>query len=251
MIMPYLVHHPSHPRPYFTVHAFLAQDFQHWGYMATTYSSSSPYINVIRHREQHLTLVRTRPTLMELWARELFLHDHDLLRTDTADQHETRNSRVSQLLKSFVRAVAEIGRVDQPKKASRWSAQGLKVKNTPLPNDPGEDLAVRYTRLLRSMQLTRNAELPTGLEDLSISHADMLTLELLPNDSLQRKHCIEALVKVRSRQGQMAAAPEIYRETGVVKLKMWVDVSDCVVGEEGAEPLPLYEGVEGPPEYEE
>ncbi|KAH7089137.1 hypothetical protein FB567DRAFT_325440 [Paraphoma chrysanthemicola] len=249
--MPYLVHHSSHSRPYFTVHAFLAQDFQHWGYMVTTYPSSSPYINVIRHREQHLRLVRTRPTLMELWARELFLQDHNLLRTNTADPHETRNSRVSQSLESFVRAVAEIGRVDKPKKASRWSAQRLKVKNTPLPDDPGEDLAVRYMRLLRSVQLTRNAELPTGLENMSVSHADMLTLEFLPNDSLQRKHCIEALVKVQSGDGQMAAVPEIYRETGVVKLKMWVEVSDCVVGEEGAEPLPLYDGVQGPPEYEE
>ncbi|KAH7068776.1 hypothetical protein BKA63DRAFT_95195 [Paraphoma chrysanthemicola] len=249
--MPYLVHHPSHPRPYFTVHAFLAQDFQHWGYMATNYSSSSSYINVIRHREQHLTLVRTRPTLMDLWAREIFLQDHDLSHTDTADAHETRNSRVSQLLKSFVRAVAEIGRVDKPKRAGWWTAERLKVKNTPLPDDPGEDLAVRYMRLLRAVQLTRNAELPPGLEDLSVSHADMLSLELLPNDSLKQKHCVEAQVKVRSREGQMAAAPEISRETGVVKLKMWVDVSDCVVGEEGAEPLPLYESVEGPPEYEE
>jgi hypothetical protein len=254
--MPYLIQHPSHPRPYFTVLEFLAQDFQRWRYNMSAYSDTLPYINDVRRREQHLSLVGSRPTLMEIWVRELYAREHDPPEFGAVGQRETRNQRISDLLRNFIQAVVHIGCSQPPKRVAWWTAERLKVKNTPLPDNPGQDLAVRYVRLLQIVQHCRNASLPPEESDSGILQADKLTLKLLPNDSLKREHCFQALDRVRSRPGQMALGPEISWSTGIVKLQMWVDVSDCVVSRESgcedlAEPLPLYESGELPPAYED
>lgn len=87
----------------------------------------------------------------------------------------------------------------------------------------------------------------------SIRVADKIALAFRPTGPVKYEQLKRALEIVVSKPGRMGEGPERDVEAWRIRVRTWVDVSDCVESEssEGVvvEPPPLYPSADEPPAY--
>jgi hypothetical protein len=246
----YSIDTPQSPRPYFNRLAFIAYDFQQWGYRISEHSSQSQYIREVKRRERDQKLAKSRPGLFEVWGQEVVRQPQIDQTPFIHSEAPGRLSRVSSMVQEFIRAIASQGASESPKRVSWDSPTCLQVKDTPLPTHPALNLVTVYMRLLVRVRHTQSVHLP----DPQNTVVDRVDLEFHPHAWLG-EHLHPALDKVRAVPGRWVTGPETVLTTGSIKVQMSVEVGDYVVptrsrDERAVDPLPLYERVEQAPPYE-
>jgi hypothetical protein len=235
----YSIDTPQSARPYFSRLAFIAYDFQQWGYRISEHSSQSQYIREVKRRERDQKLAKSRPGLFEVWGQQVIKQPQ----TDPAplmhSEAHGRFSSVSNMVHDFLQAIASQGASESPKRVSWDSPTCLQVKDTPLPTHPALNLVTIYMRLLVRVRHSQSVH----LLDPQNTVVDQVDLEFHPHAWLG-EHLRSALDKVQAVPGRRVTGPETVLTTGSMKVQMSVEVGDYVV------PLPLYERVEQAPAYE-
>ncbi|KAH7398185.1 hypothetical protein BKA66DRAFT_437269 [Pyrenochaeta sp. MPI-SDFR-AT-0127] len=265
--MYYLIHTTNHIRPFLTTHNFIAQDFCTWGCRVDVHPHESQYIAEIRRREKEKNRTEWRVELMEIWAREVVIRKkqererrHQIqaiaptsnvvqqtapMAQEDSSQEERRTAVVGNLVQDFVDSIAAFDKFG--------------TTHTPFPMDPRPlpasplGLISKYMRLLRIIRYTSNAPLPTwSSPDVLI--ADQVTLEFRFHEALKKEHLVHAVNKTICKDMGRMGRVERDTNTGVTKVVLFVDVSDCVLpqgggDEEMRDPVPVYERGEGPPPY--
>jgi hypothetical protein len=247
----YSIDTPQSARPYFNRLAFIAYDFQQWGYRVSEHSSQSAYIREVKKRERDQKLAKSRPGLFEVWGQEVI--NQQQTNPGAPLMHwevPSRLNRVSNMVHAFLQAIASQGVSVSPKRVSWDSPTCLQVKDKPLPTNPSLNLVTIYMRLLARVRHTHSVQ----LTDPQNTVVDQVDLEFHPHSWLG-EHLCPALDKVQAVPRCSVTGPHTVLTTGTIKVRMSVEVGDCMdsvrSGDDCAvDPLPLYERVEQAPAYE-
>ena len=84
--------------------------------------------------------------------------------------------------------------------------------------------------------------------------ADQIVLEFRFHDALKKEYLVQAVNQAIRKNLGRTGCVEVDEMTGMMRVKLWVEVVDCIVGVGGEDadmrdPVPLYERGEEPPPY--